>query len=64
MKDAQNIGSTQAVQDPQDAIEAAQGTYKGNAEGLTDQQKYPNLQLPAAPEPQPFTVTGGGSGTR
>lgn len=62
MKDFSNVGSTQAVQDPQDAIDAAYGKYQDNAANLTDQQKYPNL--PSVQEEVPYTLTGSGGGTR
>lgn len=64
MNGMENVGSTQAVQDPQDAIDAAHGTYVDNAANLSDQQKYPNLQLPSAAEEVPYTLSGSGSGSR
>jgi hypothetical protein len=64
MQDASNIGSTAAIQDPQDAIDAKHGKYQGNADNLTDAQKYPQESLPSAPDPQPYTLTGGGGGSR
>lgn len=64
MKDVSNIGSTQAVQNPQDAIDAAHGKYQDNAANLSDAQKYPQESMPKVPDPTPFVITGGGGGTR
>ena len=58
--DANNIGADRAVQDPQDAIKQAGGTYKDTAEGMSEAEKIDFL--PKGPDPAPFTLTGGGGG--
>jgi hypothetical protein len=58
--DPKTIGQDQAVQDPQDAIEAAEGKYEDAAEKLSPTEKID--YMPKAPDPKPFTVTGGGGG--
>ena len=59
MKDAANIGADKATQDPADTYK---GTYKDNADGMSQAEKIDFM--PKAPDPKPFKIVGGGSGSR
>lgn len=53
-KTINQIGQDRAVQNPMEAVEKEHGKYRDNADGMTPSQKYANLAIPAAPDPQPF----------
>lgn len=53
MKDASNIGQDRTIQDPQDAIQRAGGTYQDPVERVSQQQLID--YMPHAPDPNPFT---------
>lgn len=50
--------------DPNMVIDQKFGDYRDSAMGLTESQKYANLALPRAPDPQPFTNKRAASGSR
>lgn len=49
---AKNVGADKSVQNPQKAIEQAQGTYKDAASELSDGDRFPNMT--EGPQPSPF----------
>jgi hypothetical protein len=52
------IGQDKATQDPQDAIEKAEGKYKDPVEAIPQSEKI--AYMPDAPNPKPFTLKGRG----
>lgn len=52
MIDSKNIGSDKAVQNPQQAVESAFGTYADPAGKLSDGDRFPNTS--PGPDPKPF----------
>jgi hypothetical protein len=57
-----SIGSDRGVQNPQQAVESATGVYKDAVNGKPFTERFPNL--PKAPDPSPYKITGGGDGQR
>lgn len=62
--DVNKIGADRQIQDPQDAIDAAYGTYKDPIPDMTPEQRLPLPSLPQAPQPKPYSITGTGTGGR
>ena len=56
-EDASQVGQDKTYKTPSDAYDAAHGTYKDKAEGMSPEQAFPNTK-PAAPDPSPFKVSG------
>lgn len=60
--DPNSIGQDRAVQDPQDAINAATGVYKDSAAALPQTETID--YMPKVELPTPFNITGGAKGSR
>lgn len=64
LPDPKTIGSTRAIQNPQDAIEQATGKYADAVSSMSEEARLPLGSLPKAPEPTPFAIKGAGTGGR
>lgn len=60
--DLSNVGQDKAVQDPDDAVKRACGTYRDAATAMPESEKID--YMPTAPDPQPFVGKGRVSGSR
>ena len=59
--DTASIGQDRAIQNPADAMP---GTYTDAVNTMPEGERLPINAMPQAPDPDPFTVTGGGTGGR
>ena len=57
---AAGIGQDRGIQNPADTA----GVYADPVDKMPEDEKLPLNQMPMAPNPVPFTITGGGSGKR